>query len=211
MELVPEGHYRAVVAPVAGEDGSAPVQFGETKEGKPQVLVNFEILDGPYAMRVLPWWGSFNTKLPEGSKAKQTPMQRTMYSLRLCGWVGDDIMDVVNQDLGNEVSIQVEHAQSQDGQYTNAKVAWVNKPGGAGLTISSPMSKDKLVRFSASLKSAAKGIPAVAGKKAERGAPSSQGAPAGGNGWSGNDNPDPPKANEFDQSPHPAGDSDIPF
>ena len=47
MELVPEGFYRAVVAPVAGEDGSAPVQFGETKEGKPQILVNFEILDGP--------------------------------------------------------------------------------------------------------------------------------------------------------------------
>lgn len=210
MELVPEGHYRAVVAPVAGEDGSAPVQFGETKEGKPQVLVNFEILDGPYATRVLPWWGSFNTKLPEGSKAKQTPMQRTMYSLRLCGWVGDDIMDIVNQDLGNEVSIQVEHAQSQDGQYTNAKVAWVNKPGGTGITISSPMSKDKLVRFSASLKSAAKGIPAIAGKKAERGAPSSHGAPAG-NGWSGNDSADPPKANEYDQSSHPAGDDGIPF
>lgn len=210
MELVPEGHYRAVVAPVAGEDGSAPVQFGETTEGKPQVLVNFEILDGPHATRVLPWWGSFNPKLPEGSKAKQTPMQRTMYSLRLCGWVGDDIMDVVNQDLGNEVSIQVEHSQSQDGQYTNAKVAWVNKPGGSGVTISRPMSKDKLVRFSASIKSAAKGIPAIAGKKAERGAPAPANA-AGNTGWSGNDSPDPPSAREFDQSPPKGADDDIPF
>ncbi len=210
MELVPEGHYRAVVAPVQGEDGSAPVQFGETTEGKPQILVNFEIIDGPYAQRVLPWWGSFNPKLPEGSKAKMTPMQRTIHSLRLCGWVGDDIMDVVNQELGNEVSIQVEHSQSQDGQYTNAKVAWVNKPGGSGITISRPMTKDKLVRFSASVKSVAKSIPPVAGKKAERGAPSSHGA-SGGNGWSGNDTADPPAPRDYDQSPPKGADDDIPF
>lgn len=191
MELVPEGTYRAVVSPVTGDDGSAPIQFGETNEGKPQVLVNFEIIDGPYAQRRLPWWGSFNSKLPEGSKAKLTPMQRTIQSLRFCGWVGDDIMDAVNQDLGNEVSIQVEHAQSPDGKYTNAKVAWVNKAGGGQVMISKPMGKSALVRFSAQIKNVAKSIPAVPGKKPDR-ASTPAPTPAG-NGWSGNDDADPPR------------------
>lgn len=206
MELVPEGFYRAVVSPVSGEDGSAPVQFGETNEGKPQVLINFEILDGPYAQRVLPWWGSFNSKLPEGSKAKQTPMQRTMYSLRLCGWVGDDIMDVVNQDMGNEVSIQVEHAE-RDG-VVRAKVAWVNKSGGGGVMISKPMAGEALRRFSASVKSVAKSIPPIAGKKAERDAQPNAAPSAG---WSGNDTPIPPAANEYNQAPPVGADDDIPF
>jgi hypothetical protein len=208
MEMVPEGFYRAVVSPVVGEDGSAPVQFGESKDGKPQVLINFEIIDGPYAQRVLPWWGSFNASLPQGSKAKQTPMQRTLYSLRLCGWVGDDVMDVVNQDMGNEVSIQVEHHE-YDGK-VNARVSWVNKPGGGGVVMANPMTKDALRRFSASVKSVAKSIPPVPGKKAERAAaPGSGASSSNGGGWSGNDDPDPPKSNEFDQS-HPAG-GDIPF
>jgi hypothetical protein len=188
MEIVPEGTYRAVVSPVTGDDGSAPIQFGETKDGKPQVLVNFEIIDGPYAQRRVPWWGSFNSKLPEGSQAKMTPMQRTIQSLRFCGWVGDDIMDAVNQDLGNEVSIDVEHSQSADGKYTNAKVSWVNKAGGSQVMISKPMDKNSLVRFSAAIKNVAKSIPAVPGKKPER-----TPAPVTGPGWNGNDDPDPPK------------------
>jgi hypothetical protein len=210
MELVPEGFYRAVVSPVAGEDGSAPVQFGVTKEDKPQVLVNFEILDGSYQGRVLPWWGSFNSTLPEGSKAKQTPMQRTLQSLRFCGWVGDDVMEVVNQELGNEVSIQVEHAEGQDG-VTRAKVAWVNRPGGGGVMMANPMSKDSLRRFSAAIKSVARSIPPVPGKKAERGSSAASASAPVSNGWSGNDAPDPPRATEYNQAPPVGSDDDIPF
>jgi hypothetical protein len=175
------------------------------------VLVNFEILGGEHQGRILPWWGSFNSKIPDGSRAKQSPMQRTLQSLRYCGWAGDDVMDVLNQELGNEVSIQVEHHEYEGTVY--ARVAWVNRPGGGGVVMANQMNKDSLRRFSASLKSVARSIPAVAGKKAERG--SSAGAPSGGAGeWSGNDAPDPPKANEFDQR-HPASASDddggIPF
>jgi len=125
MELIPEGYYNAVAAESANEHGStAYAHLCESKNGKKQVAVRFQILDGAYAGRTITWYGFFTTKTWE----------RTTESLRYCGFRGNDILDVERQELRQPVSLTVEH-DTYDGK-TRAKVAWVNAQGGGVLKIS---------------------------------------------------------------------------
>lgn len=148
-ELIPESFYRAVAV--------KPIQFGEAKTGTKQVLVQFEIIDGPHSGRLLPWFGFFSEKAHE----------RTLEALRLCGFKGDDLMAVLEQPMDQEVSITVEH-EVYEGK-SHARVAWVNAPGGGGVTLAKPMGADQFRQFAAQLKSKLAKVPAVDGKKAERG------------------------------------------
>lgn len=78
--LIPPGYYRAVAVPVQTDDGETYVQFGETKDGNPQVAVTFAILDGSQQGRRSTWFGYFTEKTTK----------RTIESLRYCGFKGDD-------------------------------------------------------------------------------------------------------------------------
>lgn len=189
-DLIPQGYYRAVAVPVHTDDGEVWVQFGETKDGSPQVAVQFAILDGPHAGRRCTWFGFFTEK----------SIKRTIESLRFCGFKGDDLAKLPFQPISQEVSITVEHNE-WDGK-TSARVAWVNAPGGGGVKLEKPMSKDQLRLFGAKLKGHVKQVAEVSGSAAEAPQPSSRAATnAGGQtegGWASNE-------------PPPPSDSDIPW
>lgn len=160
-EKIPPGFYNAVAVPVDTDDGKVWAQFGEAKNGTPQVLLHFKILDGEYQGYQLPWFGYF----------KKDSMERTLKSLRYAGFRGDDLTDLPEQPLDLKVSITVEH-QEFDGK-TYARVAWVNRPGGAGVKLASPMKGDKLRNFAAQMRRHAQQVPEIAGERADgNGAPS---------------------------------------
>lgn len=156
--LLPAGTYKAVAMPVEVDGTISYVQFGTSSGEKKtkQVLVQFEILEGPYAGRKVPWWGYFTQKT----------YTRTVESLRLCGFKGDDLMDLLTQELGNEVSIVTE--VSEWNGKTNARVSWINSAG-SGIKMANPMATNDLRAFAAQLKAKVGAIKEVPGKKAERG------------------------------------------
>lgn len=131
---IPAGKYRARVK---------TADFGFTSNGSEQVQVIFDILDPDYDGETVPWWGYFSEKTAE----------RTMQSLRYCGWKGDDVTNLEGIS-DNEVELEVEH-NTYNGK-TNARVAWVNRPGsGGGITVKAPMPEDKRKAFAKKMKALA--------------------------------------------------------
>lgn len=131
--LIPEGKYRARVK---------TADFGFTSGGTEQVQVIFDLLDPDYDGRTVPWWGYFSEKTAE----------RTMQSLRYCGWKGDDVTNL-DGISDNEVEIEVEH-NTYNGK-TNARVAWVNRVGGGGISVKSPMADAQRKAFAQRMKALA--------------------------------------------------------
>lgn len=108
--------------------------LGESSTGKPQISVEFDILtDGADLQSIV--WRSYFT---------EDTWQRTVESLRHCGWEGSDVSSVTGLDA-NEVELVIED-EEYNGK-TFPKVRWVNKPG--GLAIKAPLTGDKLKAFSA--------------------------------------------------------------
>jgi len=193
--MIPAGTYPAVVVPVQLENGTeVAIQFGKSKNGTQQAYVAFEILRGPQAGQKIGWLGFFS----------DLAVERTLKSLRYCGFSGDDLHVFPSQRPDNEVDIVIEHEKYND--KVSAKVQWVNAPGGGSFKMANAFGDKELRSFGAMLKGKLKAVAPVKGKKAEREAPSA--APAedsdNGGGWSGNDDPDPPKDN-------PNTNDDIPF
>lgn len=147
--MIPAGNYKAVATPVEG----AYAQLGMSTTGNQQVLVQFEILEGPMAGRRIPWWGSFTDK----------SWTRTMEALRYCGFKSDDMYLLPEQTLDQEVAIVVEHSEYQG--KTNARVRWVNAPH-SGVKLAKPMNPSELRNFSAMMKAKAAQVKAVDGQKA---------------------------------------------
>ena len=120
-------------------------QLGETKAGKEQVAVRFELLD--LGGQSITWYGYFTDKTTES----------TFKALRTAGWKGMDLSDL--SDLSSqetpEVTLVVEHEQEQD-EYGNAtgkvraRVRWVNGQG--GLSLKSALAPDKAKSFAARMK-----------------------------------------------------------
>lgn len=133
MSLIPEGTYRARVK---------SADFGFTSKGTEQVQVAFDVLDPDYDGQTVLWWGYFSEKTAE----------RTMQSLRYCGWKGDDVTDLAGVS-DNEVEIVVEHNE-YNGK-TSARVAWVNRLGGDGVSVKAPMPEDKRKAFAKKMKALA--------------------------------------------------------
>lgn len=203
MELVHEGFHNAVAVRVEGEDGSHIARFGEASNGTKQVLVYFEILDGDAAGQRLPWFGYFT----EGS------WKRTIESLRYCGFKGDDLATLDEQELDQRVSIQVEHEEreTENGTRVLARIAWVNRVGGSTIKLKKPMDANDLRKFAASMNRYVSGVKEVEGEKAS----AARRSPAKTNGSNGHTNPQP-KEDAFGDGnwgPPPAADSfdDIPF
>src|SRR6185295_5235482 len=100
--MLPADTYSAVVVPVQSDSGPLVAQFGFSKEKKtPQVVVTFEVLSGPYAGDRIAWFGYFTDNTEK----------RTMESLRICGFVGDDLDKFNDQNPQNEVQIVVKHEE----------------------------------------------------------------------------------------------------
>jgi len=152
MELIPEGHYNAV----ATANGGELVQFGSSSRGTKQVVVHFRLLDGEHAGKVLPWWGYFSEKT----------WRRTLESLRYAGFTGDDLAAINDQMLDQMVSLTISH-ESDDKGIIRARVAWVNAPGGGGVTLKQPMTASELKAFSLSMRAHCGKVAAVAGVRSD--------------------------------------------
>ena len=95
--------------------------LGLTNTGKDQIALLFKLLEGPDENRMIPWYGFFTEKTTE----------RTLETLELCGWEGDDLSDLTGIDR-NEVYLVIEHEQDQQGE-VRARVRWVNGAGGIAM------------------------------------------------------------------------------
>jgi hypothetical protein len=113
-----------------------------TSSGKEQIQAMFELIDPDFDKETVPWWGFFTEKTAE----------RTMQSLRYCGWRGDDITDL-DGVTANEVEIVVEH-NDYNGK-VNARVAWVNRIGSGGIQVKSPMAETARKAFARKMKALA--------------------------------------------------------
>ena len=112
--------------------------LGQTKGDKPCVGVEFELDTGAH----ISWFGYFTEKTTE----------RTIESLRFCGWTGQDLDDL--REIGSKdkltVQLVIEH-EEYDGK-TTAKVQWVNR--GGGLRLSKPLEGQAAKAFAAQMKGA---------------------------------------------------------
>jgi hypothetical protein len=153
-ELIPAGQYKAVAVQQDTDTGPVWAQFGYAGQNStPQVIVQFEIIEHPeMAGKRIYYFGFMSDKAVE----------YTLKNLRTCGFVGDDLSQVLTQPINNIVQLTIEH-QEYDGK-TSARVAFINPPF-AGIKIAKPMVGADLARFAATLKAKLKGIPAVAGEK----------------------------------------------
>lgn len=194
--LIPEGYYTAVAVRVNGEDGDHVARWSKASTGNRSVLIYFEILEGDHRGRRLPWFGYFT----KGTS------KRTVESLRYCGFKGNDLTDLDNQELNQQVSIQVEHdtyqGDNDDAPKTRVRVAWVNRAGGGTIKLKDPMSRDELRKFAAMMAQSLDKVPEVEGEVYTR---------AEGGDDIGRDDYDYDDAAVPDDDPGPQQFDDIPF
>lgn len=130
--------------PETGEEGKVFFGFSSQKE-TPQCIVYFEIMDdGDDHGRVVPWFGFFTEKTRE----------RTIQSLRHCGFRGSDLASINEQELDQEVQLVIENEEAEDHEgnvYERPKVAWVNSLGGGFVSMKKKMDANALRRFSAEM------------------------------------------------------------
>jgi hypothetical protein len=138
--LVPVGYYAAKVVPISVDEEEVWAQFGETGTGTMQVVLHFEITDGEFRGRRLPWFGYFT----------DDSWTRTMDSLEIAGFEGDDVEQFAKQEVDKLVSITVDHNEYEG--KTRARVAWVNKPGGGVVKVSNPLDSKGLRLLASKLK-----------------------------------------------------------
>lgn len=208
--MIPEGTYAAAVVPVETPSGALSIQFGPATQNSPfSAALSFEIINGPCAGQRLTAFLYFSDKI---SKSGKTTFERSLESLRVCGFTGDDLDRFADQHPDQEVSLTVKHETYTDektGQTkTTAKVAWINSPM-RGFVIEKPLATTDLRRFSAQFKGALKKTPPVVTRKAERQAPSAPPAAEEERG----DDPAFDAQRSFSSQPTsaPAFDDDIPF
>lgn len=129
--MIPAGNYRAQAL-----DG----HLGYTLKGNEQIVIRFEIVEGPQKDQSIVWYGFFSDAC----------FNRTIQSLRHCGWKGDDVSDLTGIDT-REVDIVVEHSEYK-GKVTPT-VRWVNQAGGGA-----GMSPTQASDFAESIKSRIAGM-----------------------------------------------------
>jgi len=138
--MIEEGYYSARASQVTNEHGhSVYCRFGRAGTGTIQCLMMFEIMDGEYAGTRLPWFGSFSGN----------SWERTVESLRYCGFQGDDVEAINSQALDRVVTVKVEHDEHNGRIYS--RVAFVNKPGGH-VNLNNPFNAAELRTFAAQMR-----------------------------------------------------------
>lgn len=158
-QYLPDGKYRAVPVPVTTESGEVLfAQIGESSQrGTPFVAVNFRIIDGDWSGETIPWIGHLTDKTA----------QRTIESLRYCGFVGDDLAGVETQRLSQIVELEIKHEPSQkDPSKTFPRVRWVNRPS-SGAVLKGRMDPSARRRIADELKALVKSSTVAPGEKAQ--------------------------------------------
>jgi hypothetical protein len=171
----------------AGTHKARAVEFDfDASNGKECIVVRFEFTDGPHKGKSIQWWGYF----------MDAAVQRTLDSLRHCGWTGETLGDMTG--MGDaEVELVVED-QEYNGK-VSSKVRWVNRP--ARLMVKNAMSHEQMDAFSKRM------ARLTADSKRNYGAPPAKAAAATSNGG----------ASKFSFVPadpgceYPPDESDVPF
>jgi hypothetical protein len=126
-------------------------ELGLTKGGNDQIAVELELADGEHSGERIVWYGYFTEKTAK----------RTVESLRICGWNGDDIAASPLPGLGSrEVEIVVEMEDDLEG-VPRARVRWINRAGGAGIAMKTPMDDARKRQFAASMRGLANATPTL--------------------------------------------------
>lgn len=96
-------------------------------------------------------------------------LERTLEDLRVCGYAGDDPLEITPDNIGrllpNAVSITVEHEQYTDGQgeeRTAAKIKWINDLNRQAKPLEGTADRASLSRFQVDLKARIAGLNAKA-------------------------------------------------
>lgn len=110
-------------------------KLGRAGTGTPQIGVNFKLESG----EEIAWYGSLSEKA----------FDRTVESLRHCGWEGDDLASITGLDK-NEVSLDIGPDEYRG--VVTLKVNWVNRIGG-GVAMREELAGDELRAFAAQMKS----------------------------------------------------------
>jgi hypothetical protein len=128
----------------AGTYRGKPVRaaLGLASTGTEQIAVQFEFVDPPGER--LTWFGFFTEKATE----------RTIESLRHCGWRGDDLSVFVEgqpppEGFDQEVELVVTTEQYQG--KTQTRIAFVN--GGGGMAMKNALDADQAAAFAKRMKS----------------------------------------------------------
>jgi hypothetical protein len=159
------------------------------KTGTPQVGVEFQITQGEHAGQCMTWYGFFTDLTTD----------RTIESLRHCGWQGDDLSDLRGIDA-NEVQIVIDEEQDKEGNFRQ-RIRWVNAMG--GLALQGRMDEQSAKAFAASMRARAAAIRPGGAKPAAK--PGTNGAARPSSSRSS-----PPPHTDADRRGAP-GDDDIPF
>jgi hypothetical protein len=168
--------------------------FGVSEaKGTTQIAVTFEILNAEENGDHVPtgesitWIGHFTDKTTA----------RTIESLQILGWTGDDLSELEDLDAGRcaellpNVADIVCEPEEYEGQWT-LKVRWVNRPGAGKFAFKAPLTGSALKSFAAQMKGQIRG--------ARQGARPSGGPQARSNGGTQSQHPN-----------RPGFDDDIPF
>ena len=153
-----------------------PIMFGTASTGTTQISVEFEILDENFPGERMTWLGNFTDLTAE----------RTVESLQIAGWQGDDLSELADQPasrmLPNEVSLTIEPDTDKDGNL-RLRVQWVNRPGGGKFKFKNELAGNDLKAFAAQMKNTVKSVRAAGG--AQRKSTSGSGNAGGGSRDSG--------------------------
>jgi hypothetical protein len=149
MTMIAEGKYRG--RPVAAALGTA-------NTGTEQIAVQFDFVE-PAGTR-LTWYGFFT----------EAAEQRTIESLRHCGWRGNDLAVFVEgqplpEGFDQEVELVVKH-ETYNGT-TRARIAFVN--GGGGLALKNALTADQAKSFAEKMKRRIAAFDRAAGRAAPAG------------------------------------------
>lgn len=178
-----------------------PILFGTSEKGNTQIAVEFAVIDGDFAGETITWIGHFTDKTAA----------RTVESLQIAGWQGEDLSDLAdvpaNQELQAEVSLTIEGEADLDGNM-QPKVRWVNRPGGGKFKFKNEIDGNALKAFAAQMKATVRSVRAAGGapRKTASGGGGAQRSSGGGYGGGGRAN-----APTDRRDVPPPADDDIPF
>ena len=117
--------------------------LGYAGNGTEQVGIDFQIIEGPSEGQHITWYGFFTDKTTD----------RTIESLRICGWEGDDLFDLTGIEK-NEVDLVIEaedYADKKTGELkTRSRVRWINRP--SGLQMRDAMDSTQAREFAAKMR-----------------------------------------------------------
>lgn len=144
-ELLTEGIWKA---------RGCGAELGFTSKGKDQVGVDFVLLEGPDIGKHVTWYGYFT----------DDSFERTIDSLRLCGWEGDDLSDLRGIEK-NDVQLTIAHEPDLQGEI-RSRAAWVNGLG--GVAMKDKMDKGAAAGFAARMKGRVLALKQAGGGQAKR-------------------------------------------